>query len=42
VNLFRQAIPQVHWFYVFDGLCTAWRKKHSVPMLVTTAAEAHV
>jgi glycosyltransferase involved in cell wall biosynthesis/2-polyprenyl-3-methyl-5-hydroxy-6-metoxy-1,4-benzoquinol methylase len=42
VNLFRQAIPQVHWFYVFDGLCAAWREKHSVPMLLTTAAEAHV
>jgi len=24
VNLYRQAIPQVHWFYVFDGLCNAW------------------
>jgi hypothetical protein len=42
VNLFRQAIPQVHWFYVFDGLCAAWREKHSMPMLTTMAAEARV
>jgi len=24
VALFRQAMPQLHWFYVFDGLCSAW------------------
>ena len=41
-NLFRQAIPQVHWFYVFAGLCDAWHEKHSVPMPVKAAMEARV
>ena len=27
VNLFRHAIPEVHWFYVFDGLCSAWEEQ---------------
>ena len=40
VNLFHQAIPQVHWFYVFDGLCEAWSAKHPVPLTLATAAEA--
>jgi glycosyltransferase involved in cell wall biosynthesis len=35
VNLFHQAIPQVHWFYVFTGLCEAWQEKH--PLLTTAS-----
>ena len=31
VNLFRQAIPQVHWFHVFDGLCSAWTDQAVMP-----------
>jgi hypothetical protein len=41
-NLFHQAIPQVHWFYVFAGLCDAWHEKHAVPMPVKAAMEARV
>lgn len=42
VNLFHQAIPQVHWFYVFEGLCDAWSEKHPVPRTERVAVEAHV
>jgi glycosyltransferase involved in cell wall biosynthesis/2-polyprenyl-3-methyl-5-hydroxy-6-metoxy-1,4-benzoquinol methylase len=41
VNLFHQAIPQVHWFYVFEGLCEAWTAKHPVPA-IPAAAEVRV
>ncbi|HZU32538.1 MAG TPA: glycosyltransferase, partial [Candidatus Angelobacter sp.] len=38
MNLFHQAIPQVHWFYVFEGLCCAWSEKH--PAALAAAAVA--
>jgi 2-polyprenyl-3-methyl-5-hydroxy-6-metoxy-1,4-benzoquinol methylase/glycosyltransferase involved in cell wall biosynthesis len=41
-NLFHQAIPQVHWFYVFEGLCAAWREKHRIPLTTSFPAEARV
>jgi GT2 family glycosyltransferase/glycosyltransferase involved in cell wall biosynthesis len=39
-NLFRQAIPQVHWFYVFEGLCASWSEKHAVVTNEQAVAEA--
>jgi hypothetical protein len=36
VNLFRQAIPEVHWFYIFDGLCSAWEQQ-PLPVAKQTA-----
>lgn len=42
VNLFHQAIPQVHWFHVFDGLCEAWQQKHPLPLAQPTAVEARI
>jgi len=42
VNLFRQAIPEVHWFYIFDGLCSAWEEQ-APPILAKIAfAEAQL
>ncbi len=40
VNLFRQAIPEVHWFYIFDGLCSAWEEQ--APPVVKEAPLAGV
>jgi 2-polyprenyl-3-methyl-5-hydroxy-6-metoxy-1,4-benzoquinol methylase len=37
VNLFHQAIPQVHWFHVFEGLCSAWSEKHPAALAAAAA-----
>jgi hypothetical protein len=39
VNLFHQALPQVHWFYVFDSVCEAWSARHPLPLTIATTAE---
>jgi Glycosyl transferase family group 2 len=42
VNLFRQAIPQVHWFHVFDGLCSAWTDQAVMPPVELVGTGARV
>jgi hypothetical protein len=42
VNLFRQAIPEVHWFYIFDGLCSAWEEQAPPVAIEATFAGAQL
>jgi hypothetical protein len=42
VNLFRQAIPEVHWFYIFDGLCSAWEEQAPPILKEAPLAGAHL
>lgn len=42
VNLYRQAIPQVHWFHVLDGLCSAWTDEAPMPPAEIVGAGARI
>jgi GT2 family glycosyltransferase/glycosyltransferase involved in cell wall biosynthesis len=41
VKLFRQSIPQLHWFYLFDAFCDAWMQEQNAPV-APVAVEARV